>query len=79
MGAGAIANLAVGIAGSAQLSGAAPYPGYNLDTINGIFSFLGNLEQTTYGRALYLITGLVALMYYVVVLTKRNEKKAKRR
>jgi hypothetical protein len=79
IGAGAIANLAVGIAGSTQLSGATPYPGYNLDTISGIIGFLGNLEQTTYGRALYLITGLVALMYYIVVLTRRNEKKAKRR
>ena len=54
-------------------------PGTNFNSIQGIIGFLGNLEQTTYGRALYLITGLVALMYYIVVLTRRNEKKAKRR
>ena len=49
----------------------------NLNTVSGIFAELGYLEQTPYGRAEYMIAGLVALMYYIVVLTRRNEKKGK--
>jgi hypothetical protein len=79
IGAGSIGNLAVGIAGSSQFAGATPYPGYNFNSVQGIVAFLGNLEGTTDGRALYLITGLVALVYYITVLTRKNEKKAKRK
>ncbi|MCW6159218.1 MAG: hypothetical protein LVQ63_07070 [Thermoplasmatales archaeon] len=79
IGAGSVGNLAVGIAGSSQLNGATAYPGYNFNSIQGIVAFLGNLEQTTSGRALYLITGLVALVYYITVLTRKNEKKAKKK
>jgi hypothetical protein len=79
IGAGSVGNLAVGIAGSSQFIGATAYPGYNFNSIQGIVAFLGNLEQTTSGRALYLITGLVALVYYITVLTRKNEKKVKKK
>ncbi len=78
VGMGAMGTLAVaGIAGSTQLSNVAP--SYNLGTMDGIFEFLGNLEATVYGRALYLMTGMIALLYYVVVLIRRNEKKGKKK
>ena len=43
----------------------------DLNTVPGILDYLGYLEGTPYGRAEYLIAGLVALMYYITVLTRK--------
>ena len=67
------------VAGKISSSNLPSVTNFDFNSIQGIIGYLGYLEQTTTGRALYLITGLVALGYYITVLTRKKEKKAKRR
>jgi hypothetical protein len=72
---GAIGTANAPVSGKISSSNLPP----NLNAISGIIAELGYLDQTPYGGAEYLIAGLVALMYYIVVLTRRNEKNGRPR
>ncbi len=73
--AGELGDLAVGIAGSSQFVGATTYPGYNFSSIQGIVDFLGNLENTQYGRAVYLIAGMLAIVFYISGISRRKARR----
>jgi hypothetical protein len=82
---GTIEEVAAGVAGSqifSSVSANGP-PGSNtttktgINTINQIINELAYLESQAYGRALYLVLVLLAIMFYVLSISKHLKKKKK--
>jgi hypothetical protein len=80
---GTIEEVAAGVAGSeifSSVSANGP-PGSNttsktgIGTINQIINELAYLESQAYGRALYLVLVLLAIMFYVLSISKHLKKK----
>lgn len=78
---GTIEEVAAGVAGSeifSSVSGSSPVVNNtktNTNTINQIISYLAYLESQDYGRALYLVLVLLAIMFYVLSISKHLKKK----
>jgi hypothetical protein len=82
---GTIEEVAAGVAGSQIFSSVSVNgpPGSNvtsktgINTINQIIDYLAYLESQAYGRALYLILVLLAIMFYTLSISKHLKKKNK--
>ncbi len=72
---GAIGMTNATVAGKISSANLSP----NLNTMQDIFAYLAYLDQTSIGRAEYLIAGFLAMIYYTIVLTRKNEKKGKKK
>ncbi len=92
---GTFTSLATGVAGTSSFNGinissptkpppnilglGQPPPGANLNSIQGILTYLGYLGQSAVGRSIYFVVILLALLYYVLRINAENVKKTKRK
>ena len=92
---GTFTSLATGVAGTSSFNGVntsspakpppnilglgQPPPGANLNSIQGILTYLAYLGQSAVGRSIYFVVILLALLYYVLRINAENIKRTKRK
>ena len=92
---GTFTSLATGVAGTSSFNGintssptkpppnilglGQPPPGANLNSIQGILTYLGYLGQSAVGRSIYFIVIMLGLFYYAMRINAEKTRKARKR